>query len=42
VRVIRVGERDNGMIRVLSGLSAGATVATGNLKELYDGAAVLN
>jgi membrane fusion protein (multidrug efflux system) len=41
-RVVRVGETENGMVRVLSGIPAGATVATSNLKELYDGAVVLN
>lgn len=42
IRVVRVGEGESGMLRVLSGISAGAMVATSNLKELYDGAAVLN
>ncbi len=42
IKVVRVGEADNGMLRILSGVTAGATVATSNLKDLYDGAVVVN
>jgi multidrug efflux pump subunit AcrA (membrane-fusion protein) len=40
VRVVRVGEREDGMVRLLSGVSEGETVATSNLDLLYDGLAV--
>lgn len=40
VRVVQVGEQENGMVRVLSGLSGGEWVATSNLAQLYDGARV--
>ncbi len=42
VHVVRVGDVDNGMVRVFSGVNAGATVATSNVKDLYDGVAVVN
>ncbi len=41
-KVVRVGETDNGMVRIFSGVSSGATVANSALKELYDGVAVVN
>jgi multidrug efflux pump subunit AcrA (membrane-fusion protein) len=41
-RVVRVGETEDGQTRVYSGVTSGATVATNNLKDLYDGAAVIN
>jgi multidrug efflux pump subunit AcrA (membrane-fusion protein) len=40
--VVRVGDTDSGMVRVLSGVTAGAKVATSNLKDLYDGVAIVN
>jgi multidrug efflux pump subunit AcrA (membrane-fusion protein) len=41
-KVVRLGETENGVIRVLAGVPGGAKVATGNLKDLFDGVAVLN
>jgi len=41
VRVVQLGEEQNGMIRIDAGLQAGAVVATSNLDKLFDGAAVL-
>jgi multidrug efflux pump subunit AcrA (membrane-fusion protein) len=41
-RLVRVGETGNGLTRVFSGVAAGASVATGDLKDLYDGAIVVN
>ena len=40
LRVVQLGATDGGMIRVDSGLEAGATVATNNLDQLADGASV--
>jgi len=40
VRVVQPGEREGDKVRILSGLSEGETVATGNLAQLYDGAIV--
>jgi hypothetical protein len=40
-KVVRVGETDGGQIRVLSGVTPGATVATTNLKDLYDSVPVV-
>jgi multidrug efflux pump subunit AcrA (membrane-fusion protein) len=40
VRVVQVGEADDGMVRLLSGVSPGDVVATSELSQLYDGAAV--
>jgi hypothetical protein len=40
--MVRVGESDNGLTRVFSGVAPGAHVATGDLKDLYDGAVVVN
>jgi multidrug efflux pump subunit AcrA (membrane-fusion protein) len=39
-RVVQLGGSSNGMVRVLSGLSGGETIATKNLDKLYDGVAV--
>jgi multidrug efflux pump subunit AcrA (membrane-fusion protein) len=39
-RVVQVGGSSNGMIRVVSGLSGGETLASKNLDKLYDGVAV--
>jgi RND family efflux transporter MFP subunit len=40
VRVVRIGEPEDGMVRILSGVSAGETLASSRLEQLYDGAAV--
>jgi hypothetical protein len=37
-----MGETENGQVRILGGTNAGAVVATSNLKDLYDGVAVVN
>jgi len=34
------GSNNAGLVQILSGVSAGETVATGNLQELFDGARV--
>jgi multidrug efflux pump subunit AcrA (membrane-fusion protein) len=39
-RVVQLAGSENGVIRVLSGLSAGERVATKNIDKLYDGVAV--
>ena len=39
-RVVQPGGAANGMVRVLSGLSGGETLAATNLDKLYDGVAV--
>jgi hypothetical protein len=39
--VVQVGERDGEMVRIVSGVSAGESVATTNLEQLYEGASVL-
>ena len=40
LRVVQLGEEQNGMIRIDAGLQEGAVVATNNLDKLVDGAAV--
>lgn len=40
VRVVQVGEQENDLMRIISGLSAGEVVATSNLEQLFDGAQV--
>jgi len=40
VRVVRIGERENGQVRILSGLSGGEAVVASGLDQLFDGAAV--
>jgi RND family efflux transporter MFP subunit len=40
LKVVVTGETDGDSIRILSGLTGGETVATGNLGQLYDGVAV--
>jgi multidrug efflux pump subunit AcrA (membrane-fusion protein) len=40
VRVVQAGNTENGMTRVVSGLSRGAIVAASHLPDLYDGAPV--
>ncbi|HLH00185.1 MAG TPA: efflux RND transporter periplasmic adaptor subunit [Bryobacteraceae bacterium] len=40
VAVVQLGAKDGGMTQILSGLSAGAVVATDHLQDLYDGETV--
>lgn len=40
VRVVRLGDPIEGMVRVLSGVNAGESVAVTNLEQLYDGLVV--
>jgi multidrug efflux pump subunit AcrA (membrane-fusion protein) len=40
IRVVRTGENEGGVIRILSGINGGETVATSNLEQLFDGASV--
>jgi hypothetical protein len=40
VRVVRLGDAVDGMVRVLSGVTPGESVAVTNLEELYDGLVV--
>lgn len=40
VRVVRLGDPVDGMVRVLSGVTAGEKVAVTNLEQLYDGLVV--
>ncbi len=40
VRVVQAGNTENGMTRIITGLTRGAIVAASNLAELYDGAPV--
>jgi len=40
LRVVQVGDTDNGMIQILSGVAANDVVATSNLQQLYEGAKV--
>lgn len=40
LRQVQVGEENNGMAQILSGVSGGEVVATDNLEKLYDGAVV--
>ncbi len=40
LRVVQIGQEENDQIKILSGLNADETVATGNLAQLYEGAKV--
>jgi multidrug efflux pump subunit AcrA (membrane-fusion protein) len=40
IRVVQPGEREGGMVRILSGIKAGDVVATANVDQLIDGARV--
>ncbi|MBD0371366.1 MAG: efflux RND transporter periplasmic adaptor subunit [Pyrinomonadaceae bacterium] len=40
LRVVQIGDQENGMIQILSGVQAGEEVATSNLQQLYEGAKV--
>src|SRR5579864_6931093 len=40
VRLVQAGNTENGMTRIITGLTRGAIVAASNLAELYDGAPV--
>ena len=39
-RVVRLGDAEDSMLRILSGVAAGETLASSRLGQLYDGAAV--
>ena len=39
-KLVRLGERDDHGVGIISGLDAGAQVATSNLSQLFDGAPV--
>lgn len=41
LRVVQIGEREDEYIRIITGVAENETVATGNLKELFDGATVI-
>jgi hypothetical protein len=41
LRVVQLGEAMGDLVRVANGVNVGETVATSNLDQLYDGAAVL-
>ena len=41
LRVVQIGEREDEFIRIITGVAENETVADGNLKELFDGAAVI-
>jgi multidrug efflux pump subunit AcrA (membrane-fusion protein) len=41
LRVVQVGEREGDMVRIVSGVSAGESVATTSLEQLYEGASVV-
>lgn len=41
LRVVRIGDEEGDEIRIEDGVNAGETVATGNLKDLYEGAPVI-
>lgn len=40
LRVVQVGDEENGMIQILSGVEGNEEVATSNLQQLYEGAKV--
>ena len=42
LRVVSTGDTDGDMIRIVSGIAAGETVATSNQLDLFDGAQVVN
>ncbi len=41
LRIVQIGERENELIRIISGVAENESVATSNLKELFDGATVI-
>jgi multidrug efflux pump subunit AcrA (membrane-fusion protein) len=41
LRVVQIGEQEGNTVRILSGVSAGETLATSNLDQLYEGASVV-
>jgi multidrug efflux pump subunit AcrA (membrane-fusion protein) len=41
-KVVRIGESENGLVRLLAGVTPGAVVASSGLKDLYDGVPVSN
>jgi multidrug efflux pump subunit AcrA (membrane-fusion protein) len=40
LRVVQIGDEENGMVQILSGVQANEEVATSNLQQLYEGAKV--
>ncbi|HEX8844415.1 MAG TPA: efflux RND transporter periplasmic adaptor subunit [Pyrinomonadaceae bacterium] len=40
LQVVQIGEEENGMVQILSGVKGDAEVATSNLQQLYEGAKV--
>ena len=40
LQVVQVGNEENGMVQILTGVSPEAEVATSNLQQLYEGAQV--
>ncbi|HKC64570.1 MAG TPA: efflux RND transporter periplasmic adaptor subunit [Pyrinomonadaceae bacterium] len=40
LQVVQVGDEENGMVQILSGINGDAEVATSNLQQLYEGAKV--
>lgn len=40
LRVVQIGDEENGMMQILTGVQAGEEVATSNLQQLYEGAKV--
>ena len=40
LQVVQVGDEENGMVQILSGVNGDAEVATSNLQQLYEGAKV--
>jgi multidrug efflux pump subunit AcrA (membrane-fusion protein) len=40
IRIVRIRETESDTVRILSGVSAGETVATSELRQLYDGAMI--
>lgn len=40
LRVVQVGDEENGMVQILTGVQSGEEVATSNLQQLYEGAKV--
>jgi multidrug efflux pump subunit AcrA (membrane-fusion protein) len=41
LRVVQIAEQEGDMVRIMSGVSVGETVATSNLDQLFDGATVV-
>jgi multidrug efflux pump subunit AcrA (membrane-fusion protein) len=41
LRVVQIAEQEGDMVRIITGVSAGETIATSNLDQLFDGATVV-